>query len=278
MARSTPPGEPDTYIWLLTTLDGCPACGATIAPDAPACGACGRSLLVTVRPAERSQTVFTLAGAWAIGACGGALALLGSALRLTGALPGANNSPRLWLPLTLGTLALAVFATLMAWGCWTRRPFALYCGIALAALLGITGIGAGLIVRGLLALILVIVGVLAASALILMHLAAAREFLGERRRQGFATRATSAIGLYQEGRACYEAGLWFMAAQRWARAIGKDPGNPTYMHALGLVLARLGHYDRALGQIERALQAAPGNARIRESYEWVRREADTVTR
>lgn len=169
--------------------------------------------------------------------------------------------------------ALGSFATLMAWGCWGRRAFALYSGIALSLLFGLAGVGAGLYFSGQLGLSLVIVSLLSMSALLLMHLAVAREFIGERRRATFPTSTTSAIGFYREGRAYYKSGLLFLAAQRWTRALGKDPSNTTYLQALGLVLAKLGHYDRALSQLERAIRLEPDNKQVKESYEMVRRQA-----
>jgi tetratricopeptide (TPR) repeat protein len=263
---------PDTYTWLLTRLDGCPACGATIAADAIDCGACGRSLVTLVRPTNRSVTAFSLAGAWVFGLAGSILALIGTLAQVLG-VTARTNSPRVLSGLLIGTVALAIFSGVMIWGCVERRPFALYIGIALATLLGAAGVVAGLVLGGTLSLILVIVSVLVASALILMHVSVAREFHGERRRQVFEVVATSAMGLYKEGREYYDAGLHFLAAQRWARAVGKDPTNASYLHSLGLVLAQLGHYERALGQIESAMRSAPDNAEIRKSHAMVRRQA-----
>jgi hypothetical protein len=267
-----PVGEPDTYTWLLTTLDGCPACGTRLAADVLVCNACGRSFAVIVRPAQRSRTTVALIGAWGIGMAGAALALIGVGMQLAGITPQTNTRHvLLWIAGV--SLVLGSFTSLMAWGCWGRRVFALYTGIALSLLFGLAGVGAGIYFSGQLGLILAIVCILSVSALLLMHLAVAREFIGERRRAVFPTNTTSAIGFHREGRAYYESGLLFLAAQRWARALGKDPANTIYLQALGLVLAKLGHYDRALSQIERALQSEPDNQQIRESYELVRRQA-----
>jgi hypothetical protein len=269
---SDPVGEPDTYTWLLTTPDGCPACGARLAAEALVCHACGRSFAVIVRPAQRSRTTVALIGAWGIGVAGAALALFGVGMQLAGITPRTNTRQvLLWIAGV--SLVLGSFTTLMAWGCWGRRVFALYSGIALSLLFGLAGIGAGLYFSDQLGLIVVIISLLSTSALLLMHLAVAREFIGERRRAVFPTSTTSAIGFYREGREYYESGLLFLAAQRWARALGKDPANATYLHALGLVLAQLGHYNRAIGQIERAMRSEPDNTQIRESYELVRQQA-----
>jgi tetratricopeptide (TPR) repeat protein len=228
--------------------------------------------MVIVRPEQRSRTTVALIGAWGIGMAGAALALIGVGMQLAGITPQ-TNSRQMLLWIAGSSTALGSFATLMAWGCWGRRVFALYSGIALSLLFGLAGIGAGLYFSDQLGLIVVIVSLLSTCALLLMHLAVAREFTGERRRATFPSSTTSAIGFYQEGRAYYQSGLLFLAAQRWARALGKDPANATYLHSLGLVLAKLGYYDRALSQIERALQSEPDNQQIRESYELVRRQA-----
>jgi len=237
--------------------------------------------MTLVRPKDRSVTAFSLAGAWVFGLAGSILALIGALAQVLG-VTTRTNSPQVLRGLLIGTVALAIFSGVMAWGCVERRPFALYIGIALATLLGAAGVVAGLVLGRTLSLILVIVSVLAASTLILMHISVAREFHGEWRRQVFEVGATSGKGLYKEGREYYDAGLHFLAAQRWARAIGKEPANASYLHSLGLVLAQLGHYDRALGQIESAMRSAPDNAEIRKSYGMVRRQAagpsDKMTR
>ena len=264
------PQERDTYTWLLTLQDACPTCGAPLGPEAPGCAACGRSLLILVRPPQRSLATTTLIGMWVFGMLGATLALIGTLSQLLGVTQRANSAAVLrWL--LFGSAGGAIFSAIMAWGCWSRRPFALYLGIALSALLGVAGVAAGLLLKGAPALALVAVGLLAAIGLILTHIATAHEFRGEWRRQAFAPRATSGKGLYLEGHEYYQAGLHFLAAQRWARALGKEPSNAAYMHALALALAQLGHQDRALGQIERALRADPGNPEIRESYEIIRK-------
>lgn len=264
--------EIDTYTWLLTAHDTCPACGALAPANVLVCASCGLRLVVTVRPPTRSVTAFTLTGAWTIVAMGALMALFGAIMEVIGVTPAAN-SPEVLRWLIISSVTLALFGMFMTWACVKRRPFALYVGIALTLLLGIAGVGGGLLIAGPLSLSLVIISVLFASALILMHISVVREFIGEQRRLDFAPQATSAIGLYNEGREHYAAGRRFLAAQRWARAIGKDPSNAVYLHALGLVLAQLGHHKRALGQLERAMQAAPDDLWIREGYEVIRHQA-----
>jgi hypothetical protein len=260
----------DTYTWLVTTEDACPICGAPVAPDAAACPVCGYAMVVTVRPPERSQALFTLTGAWAIGAVVAALVVVVGVMQLTGMMPAAEEDRRAMLWLAPASLALGVFGVVMAWACWGRRPFAFYTGIALVALFGLAGIGGALVLGGMLALSVVIISILAASGLILLHLSAAREFRGERRRRVFETRGKNGREFYLEGREHYEAGRRFLAAQRWARAIGREPAKVEYIHALALVLAQLGYHERALDQIERALRIAPGDPQVQESYRLIR--------
>lgn len=259
----------DTYTWLLSRAGACPACGADLAALAPACAACGRSFLQLHRPPRHSATARALAGAWAIGFLGALLMLVGTLFQVFGVVER-TNTPQLLRVLLVGTTGAALFCALMAWACAARQPLALYTGGALSAGLGLASIAGGLWLRGPLGLALATLGGLASGALLFMHIAVAPEFRGELRRQSFAISASSARGLAREGRVFLMAGLPFLAAQCWARALGKEPGNAEYMHALGLALARLGYTERALGQIERAMRAEPGNPEFRRSYEALR--------
>jgi hypothetical protein len=263
--------SPDTYTWLLTHPPACPACGAAHAPDTPACGACGRSFMVLVRPERRSPATMTLVGLWWFGVLGAVLALVGTGAQILG-LTEQTNSPVTLRWLVASSLMIGLVSTVMAWSLYARQIAALYVGILIALLVGAAGVVAAFLIRGLLGLLLATSGLLAAVVLLMTHAVALPEFRGELRRQAFETSATSALGLYQEGRAAYQSGLRFLAAQRWARAIGKEPGNAVYVHALGLVLAQLGHHQRALGQLERALRLAPDHPEIRRSYELLRQQ------
>jgi hypothetical protein len=263
---------PDTYTWLLTQRDACPACGAPLAPDAPSCGVCGRSFMQLVRPAQRSAATMTLVGLFAFGLLGAVLALIGTLSQVLGVTPRAN-SPQVLRWLLIGCTGIGLLSAVMAWGYWSRVVVVFYVGAALVALVGVVGVAAAFLVRGILGLLVASGGVLLAIALLATHVAALAEFRGEWRRQTFPASASSGQGLYQEGRALYAAGLRFLAAQRWARAIGKEPGNAGYLYALGLVLAQLGHHQRALGQLERARRADPNNAHIRQSLEMIRQSA-----
>jgi hypothetical protein len=263
---------PDTYTWLLTHPPACPACGAAHAPDAPGCGACGRSFMALVRPARRSPATMTLVGLWWFGLLGAVLAIVGTGAQILG-LTEQTNNPTVLRWLVAGSLLAGLVSTLMAWGLYARQIAALYVGMLIAVLAGTAGVVAAFLIKGLLGLLLASGGLLTAIVLLMTHVVVLPEFRGELRRQTFETSATSALGLYQEGRAAYQSGLRFLAAQRWARAIGKEPGNVAYVHALGLVLAQLGHRERALGQLERALRLAPSHPEIRRSYELMRHES-----
>lgn len=259
----------DTFTWLLTRADACPACGAELPPTAPGCGACGRSLLVLYRPPQRSNTAKALAGAWLIGGMGALLALIGTLAQVLG-LTKQTNSDLILRALLVGSTLAGLFCAAMTWACLERRPGALYVGMGLAAALGAGGFAAGLLLRGPLGLGLATGCVFGALALVLMHLSVMREFRGELRRLSYASGGASARGLARQGREHLIAGLPFAAAQCWARALGKEPGNAEYLHALGLALARLGEHRRAAAQIERALAIDPGNAEYQRSLAIVR--------
>lgn len=261
---------PDTYVWLISARDACPACGAALA-GAARCAACGRSLLARVfRP--RSAITRALIGAWAIGALGAVLIITGVVFQLTGITTMVNPLPLLRAALA-GAAGLLVLCALMAWGCATRRLWAVYAGLALAATLALMAMGGGAWLGGPLGLALATGGLLGGIALLFMHVSVLGEFRGELRQQLFAPTATSARGLAREGRAFLLAGLPFLAAQCWARAIGAEPGNAEYMHALGLALARLGQHERALAQLARALSIEPDNNEFQRSYAVVRGRA-----
>lgn len=264
----------DTFTWLLTRAEACPACGAGLPPAAPGCAACGRSLLVRYRPPQRSNTAKALAGAWLIGCMGALLALVGALAQALGMVKQ-TNSDLVLRTLLIGSTLAGLFCAAMAWACLERRAGALYVGMALAALLGAGGFVGGLLLRGPLGLGLATGCVLGALALVVMQLGALREFRGELRRQSFPVGATSARGLARQGREYLIAGLPFAAAQCWARALGKEPGNAEYMHALGLALARLGEHGRAAAQIERALAIDPGNAEFGRSLALVQEQRQT---
>lgn len=275
--------QPDIYTRLLQDAAACPACGGAAQLDVERCPQCGRPLMAIVRPVERSHGVFALAGVWTIATLGSLLFAAGVLLRPPDAAAESSNFP--WsVVMVVGCLVLGLFTSLMAWGSWTRRPFTLYVGTTLAALLVLGGVAAGLIVQGQGGLILVSLSVLLGSPVVITHLLLGREFLGERRRLTFDTRTTSAKGLYNEGRSFYDTGLYFVAAQRWARAVSKNPTEPAYLHAFGLALARLGYYEDALSQIERAIRMEPEEQQFRQSYTVIERmqgaagERDQMTR
>lgn len=259
----------DTFTWLLTRAEACPACGAGLSPAAPGCNACGRSLLVRYRPPQRSNTAKALAGAWLLGGMGALLALIGTLAQVLG-ITEQTNSDLVLRTLLIGSTLAGLLCAAMTWACLQRRPGALYVGIGLAALLGAVGFAGGLLLRGPLGLGLATGCVLGALALTLMHLGVMREFRGDLRRQSYPISGASARGLARQGREYLIAGLPFAAAQCWARALGKEPGNAEFLHALGLALARLGEHKRAAAQIERALTIEPGNAEFQRSLAIVR--------
>jgi tetratricopeptide (TPR) repeat protein len=128
-----------------------------------------------------------------------------------------------------------------------------------------------LIFRNTPALIIAALCVGGAAALGLSYFAALGEFLGEERRVSYTPHGSSGRELYHEGRGHYAEGRIFLAAQCWARAIGREPGNAAYLHALGLALARLGQRERALAELARAQAAAPDDREIQASYTMVQK-------
>jgi tetratricopeptide (TPR) repeat protein len=255
-------------------------------------------LIAVYRPAKRSAGVVTVASVWGIVAVVALLTAIGSLAQERGLLQNApaQNDPQIlrslarildiesfdepveapppppWLAPSL--VLMSAGAGMTAWLCWARRPPPLYAGLAAAGLFLAGGLVVGVTLKGgALGLAAVGAGVLMAAVVALLHLAAASEFLGERRPLDLRILATSAPGLYTEGRAHYAEGLVFQAARTWVRAVGRDPSNPTYLHVLGLALARLGKRDQALAALERAAAFAPGDPAIQKSLEAVRAAA-----
>jgi len=159
-------------------------------------------------------------------------------------------------------IIIALICASMAWGCWLRRPWALYLGLGLSIIPLLAGIRTALFLQGLPALAPLIAGILGSALLILAHSAASPQLRGEPRRIVTTPAAGSAPGLFQAGRMCQQQGMTYLAARYWARALGKDPSNPTYSHALALVLIRLGMHKRARVFVERALRIVPHDSEL----------------
>ena len=117
----------DTFTWLLTRAEACPACGAGLSPAAPGCNACGRSLLVRYRPPQRSNTAKALAGAWLLGGMGALLALIGTLAQVLG-ITEQTNSDLVLRTLLIGSTLAGLLCAAMTWACLQRRPGALYVG------------------------------------------------------------------------------------------------------------------------------------------------------
>lgn len=280
-----PTDDQDTIGWLLQT-EGCPYCGAATGVDDRRCPGCQRALLLISRPEQRSTLIVSLAGLWACGAGIAALIVVGTVAQRAGLLPreqpqeqsstlktiagllgipwndaplAAAPPPPWFLPMML---VIVLICAAMAWGCWLRRPWALYLGLGLSLLPVLAGIGAAFSLRGLPALSPLIAGVLGSAVLILAHSAATTQLRGEPRRIPSTAVASSAPGLFQAGRIAQQQGMTYLAARHWARALGKDPANPTYLYALALALVRLGLRARARRLVERALQIAPADQEL----------------
>lgn len=281
-----PADDQDTLTWLLQT-EGCPYCGASISNTDRQCSTCQRSFLLISRPEQRSTLIVSLAGLWGCAAGAAALNLLGAAAQRAGLLPREqpqeqsstlkaiagllgiawNDAPvaaapqPLWFIPTM--IVVALICAIMTWGCWLRRPWALYLGLGLSLLPVLAGIGAAFSLQGMPALAPLIAGVLASALMILAHSAATPQLRGEPRRIATTAPASSAPGLFQAGRIAQQQGMTYLAARHWARAIGKDPANPTYLYALALALARLGMRERARRMVERAVHIAPTDPELK---------------
>jgi tetratricopeptide (TPR) repeat protein len=70
---------------------------------------------------------------------------------------------------------------------------------------------------------------------------------------------------YEAGIRYREQGMWFMAVQEWLEAVQRQPGNSSYLQALGLGYAKLKRHDQALRVLHQALALNPTNARIQEA-------------
>jgi tetratricopeptide (TPR) repeat protein len=64
-------------------------------------------------------------------------------------------------------------------------------------------------------------------------------------------------------------GMWYMAAQEWEAAVKQKPGDPVYLHALGLAHLQLKQFDQARDALDRAIAIAPGETQIKQSREAV---------
>jgi tetratricopeptide (TPR) repeat protein len=69
---------------------------------------------------------------------------------------------------------------------------------------------------------------------------------------------------YEAGRQYRDRGMWFMAVQEWLEAVQRQPGNSSYLQALGLGYAKIGQFDQALRVLHQALELNPNNGRIQE--------------
>jgi hypothetical protein len=280
-----PTDDQDMFRWLLQ-MEGCPYCGASIRSADSSCAACQRSLLLIYRPEQRSSLILSLVGVWGCGAGGAALIVVGAVAQQAGLLPREqpreqsfpfaaiahllglpwNDTPVVAAPpppwFIPALLIITLICALMACGCWLRRPWALYLGLGLSMIPLLVGIVAAVTLHGSIAIAPLITGILVSALLILVHSAATAQLRGEPRRIQMTPSASSAVGLFQDGRICQQQGMTYLAARHWARALGKDSSNPTYMYALALALVRLGRRESARLMVERALRIAPAHAEL----------------
>jgi tetratricopeptide (TPR) repeat protein len=77
------------------------------------------------------------------------------------------------------------------------------------------------------------------------------------RRSRFVPAASVSIESYNNGLAYRERGMWYMAVQEWEGAALRFPGDPEYMHTLGLGYAQIKQFDLARATLDAALQIRP---------------------
>lgn len=285
--------ERDTFEWLLTT-DGCPYCGSELPSTAERCSACQRPVFLLVRSGLATTLFQSLGLIWVLGAVQAVVLAAGAWLQLAGLLPIPQPAPlhpsiqalaqflkirwssRVvvaepppdWFVPTM--VMIALLAGSLAWGTFKRQRWSLLVGVLLSLLPVLLGLGAALFFQGAPGLVAFSLGVVFSIALVFLHVVALTQGRTERQVIGMDTAARSAIGLFQAGRAAQQAGMTYLAARYWARAISKDPTNPAYLHALALALAQLGAPTRGLSLVERALMRAPNDPELQATAELLR--------
>jgi tetratricopeptide (TPR) repeat protein len=149
---------------------------------------------------------------------------------------------------------LAVLGLLDALGLFIRQALAHTLGIVLIVLYLVVEIVlfwrgyAGLLMAGPQALYTIVL------ALFMYHTHA--DFEQEERREWLTVdrHATTAMDFYSQGRLYEKRGMWAKALLHWQRAVVLNPTSDTYLAATARACARLGRYELALKQIDKALE------------------------
>ncbi|HMP40004.1 MAG TPA: hypothetical protein PKA05_06450, partial [Roseiflexaceae bacterium] len=187
-------------------------------------------------------------------------------------LPQASTPPPLPLWLVPILIVLAGGAGIMAYGTFVRATWVFYAACSVAVLLIVAAVAVSLLIGGPIVLMVSFAPLIMAILIGLGYIVVADDLFGEDQLVVYAPRGIHGRDLFIEGQAHAAAGRFFVAAQCWARAVAREPGNAEYLHALGLTLARLGQHAAALAALQRAHAAAPGRSDIITSIETVTKE------
>ncbi|MBO9327179.1 MAG: tetratricopeptide repeat protein [Roseiflexus sp.] len=307
-AVAVPSTDPARHLASVAPADDatipCPYCGAPTVETQRRCAQCGGSLLVRVAPSdEQSPIVQALVWMWR----GGAVAVLLIALvfPVMGVFlyqeAPANGFPiGILIPsVILAPVTITGFS--VAQQLAQRSTWALYLAVGLTTvgLIGALALAVrpdaliGMLNRltsatsipstWLLPLIagarLIAIGAgVAHIATIALTIVGYDAIVGRLERFRYILKPSDHLTHYNNGVALKNRGMWYVAALEWEWAVKKAPYDVTYLRALGLAYARLKQFDKAQSMIDRALQAAPDNPRLREDRALIERLASQEQR
>ncbi len=282
----------------------CPYCGAPTVETQRRCTQCGGNLLVRVAPAdERSLMVWALVWIWRGGVS--AVLLIALVFPVLGVFLY-QETPANGFPIGI-LIPAAILALVALIGFWIAQQLVQRSAWALYLAAGLTT--AGLIGALALALrpdaIIVILDRLTGATSIpstwflplmtgarsialgagVVHIAAIAltivgydAMVGRLERFRHILKPSDHLTHYNNGVALKNRGMWYVATLEWEWAVKKAPYDVTYLRALGLAYARLKQFDKARSMLDRALQAAPDNASLREDRALIERLASQEQR
>ena len=261
------------------TPAGCVYCGLSVAESDARCPHCSRRLTTRhFKKEERSPLAFLLHTYWILLA-GINLAdffLVGHVWENLGQLSWlvkkflpyvtgpavtggrsieAGLDPAAWVQIArIALLTLAVLGGLDALGLFFRRPMAHSLGLGLIAVHLVVGVA--LFILGFLGYVMVAFrGVLTVMLTVFMF-NTVEDFSKVQRRERLEPdrHLLNDLDFFARGRYYERRGMWAKALLHWRRAAAMNPDRDTYYAATARALARLGHYDQAVAQIDEALE------------------------
>lgn len=270
----------------------CPYCGAPTMLKQQTCTQCHSNLMArAIPPSKRSLALTVLGFLWGIG---GVLCLVVTVLifflflllrQSAPARAAAGSTDALLLAIAVA-LALGLIYFFLARGLLARRLWAYIMNIVLIVLNSFGtlsgGVASTLLIGSLLASLdrvrnagavagtasRIVVAVLGIAFVLLpsiLTILSYRDFLGPMVRFQPVIEPAEHLAHYNNGIACKNRGMWYMAAQEWEVAVSKKPHEPIYLHALGLAYAQLKQSEKARAMLDRAIQIEPENAKLKES-------------